>query len=324
MGATSPSRRRESEFEVRADLPDTIEDFAKLLVRLLFRFWKLWLVVSLISAGLAWTQAEFFLPRKYKASAVLMPRGSRGSDSLSTKAGAILAALGTTASSATQDVQQLQAYLKSSRLRSKTLEDLHIKYPDRSTSELSKISGLDLSLTGLVFTLSAWGTTPEIAYDFLQTSLASLQKIMSENQIKQSERAVEFIDARIGDVKKSLFEIESSLGRLRSGDRSANLVAPQGLSLESQINYAKREFQVQAALLETLTQQRELAQIDSKREEQMFILVDPPVKSGSPIYPRPKTNAFYGFFYGLFASWALIVILFRGNKLRWISRFESH
>lgn len=299
---------------LEAKIPTDIPSLAILLKMLGLRYFRFFLMLSLVVGGVSWVRANYFQQRKFKSMAVIMPRSKGTADAFASKSNGVLAALGASVSSATQDVQQLQALLKSDRLATASFDSLQKRYANLNERDFS----FDISLSGLIFILSATGPTAELAAEFLAIHLDELQKIMSENQSRQSNRAVGFISARIEEVKANLDEIETRLGKLRAGERF-----DLKKTNEVELIHAKRDYQIQSTMLETLSQQKEVAQIDAKREEQMFVIIDPPVKSLRPFSPAPNTSAGYGAFFGALMALIVTLFLYRTNRLGFLSAFEA-
>jgi uncharacterized protein involved in exopolysaccharide biosynthesis len=291
------------------------------LKQLLLSYYKFIFLLAALSGGLSWAAAQFLLPKQYSSSATIMPKGKSATDLLSGKIGAIASSLGASVSNATQDVQQLQALLKSHRLSS-AVRKLPA-FQNQGPEILSKLK-FGVSVTNLVFSLNATAPTPELAQDFLTGHIEELQKIMIDNQVRQSERTFEFINARIGEVKTVLDEIETKLMKMRVADR---LDPAKGFDssrpIDAQIARVKREYQAQAMVLETLYQQREVAAIESKREEQMFVIIDPPSKNIKPALPRPLNNLVYGALLGGLVALGITWLLSRWGNMQMLSSFES-
>lgn len=307
---------------VRAIDPEGVSDLAVIVQNIKFivsRYFKFIVLVCLISSTVGWVRSAYFLPKQFKADALIMPksRGSSG-DMLSSKAGSVIAAMGLSVSSATQDSQQLQALLRSKKLEAAASMRLSEKYTKEYIKQNRGLIQFNTSVAGLIFTLSAFGPTGQFAFDAMNIYLEELQNIMLLNQSSQSSRAVDFINARIDEVKKGIDLIETQLVKMRTSDR-----ADGGKSIDLQISHLKRDYQVQNTVMDTLVQQREIAQIDAKRDEQMFVIIDPPVIPGTAARPNPKASAQYGLMVGAIIAMGVIFLLQKTNRLSWLRLFES-
>lgn len=260
----------------------------------------------------------FILPLEFRATATIMTKPKGAADSFAGRLAGVVPPSLLSGGKIDQEMIQIQELLKSRQLRVRVIEKTTVQLKEKQITIPGPTDWPVLQMTPnpQVFYLSASSKNPELSYLIVSNYLEELQNYLTESAINQSKRASDFIRARIEEVKDSLDELEMRLMKMRTADRlDPARGLEKGKSIESQLSRAQREYAVQAKVLEALSQQFEQARIDSKRDELMFIVIDPPTVPQVPSGPRKILITFLSALAGLGLSIICLLILARFNRL---------
>lgn len=259
--------------------------------------------VGIVAAALSGASALWVLPKEYRANTTLMTRTRMGAESFF---GRLASAMPVPASLRVDyESVQIQEYLKSQRLKQIVIDKILAKHEGLS---LKNLPDLRMTASGPIIYLQARGRSPQVVLDWLQLYLEELQQSLNAVSTVQAQKASAFIGERVAEVSTDLEAIEDQLAKLRLSSGLS-----RGKTIESQIAKSQREYLVQSKVLEALKQQYEQAQIDSKREELMFSIIDPPLLPMKPSGPRFVVFTLMGLILGLIGS---AVILFMSKLIR--------
>jgi len=299
--------------ESLSDVPGSIQ--FQILLKLLKKYYK-FVVASMGLFGFTAALISIFvLPPEYLATASMMPKGKGGAEGLMGRLAGILPGGALGGMPINMEMEQLQELLNSRYLANRVQMALKKKLATEGIRIPKKLPRFQIRVVGQVFSLSTRGPEPQVVYLMLQTYLDQLQLHLNESSISQSRRMAEFINDRIGEVKESLDSLEKKLMALRVSDHTET---EKGRSIESEVMRTKRDYAVEAKVLESLSQQHELAQIEAKRDDIQFIVLDPPVIPDSPVGPRKAVNTFLGMLAGFVFAMLTLTVLRRFKRLHWI------
>ncbi len=172
---------------------------------------------------------------------------------------------------------------------------------------------------GGVLHLSYEAQDPSLARDVLNNYLEVLQNFLTENLVTQSKVTEAFVKERLKEQERTVDEAESRLTALQRGDGRS---VQAGRSIESELIRAKREFVRLNGLLDLLSHQYELAQIESKRNDLMFLVIEPPTLPLYPSRPLKLMNTILSFFIVLAAS-IFLCLVSRQFLIFWKNSEES-
>lgn len=287
-----------------------------------YRKWILGIGVSvtLVSAIVN----KFFVGYKYASQAIIMPRSSGGGsplDAFKAQLGGIsgfAAQLGSSSSETklymqilkTQNLATIAALLDhkmTERLGGKDIQN----DPESLALVVGKIRRrMILKSEGNFVTIRFEDKDPKFAKEMVEAILSALHKFLNENTVTQSKNAQNFIEARIKDLNVQIDELESKYTRLKRGDRRQGELMK---SIESETARTERELKRLIQILELLSQQYEMSQIESKRDDQMFVVLEPPTVATYPYGPDKTMNLLISMLLG-FAVPGLVFILWSRVK----------
>ncbi len=275
---------------------------------------------------LAWNYVR--LNDIYESRAVITPKSGRSTalDMMVSQLGAGAAGLGSLAGSLGAQNSELQQFIevlrserhlltvvKKNKIGERLLEappsgDLD-RYYANAVRELRGAVFSRADFSSLIIVSRTWD--PVLSQDIVRAQLEAVQEFMSENIVTQSRNAEVFIKDRLKEARKDVDDAESYLASLTTGE-----FRPKGKSMEYEIARAKREFLRLNQLLDLLSQQYELAQIESKRDDPKFLVIEPPTKPLTPVGPKRIANALLGLIAGLLLAILGVVAVNRYQYLR--------
>lgn len=285
--------------------------------------YKVVLSVSFVFAVVFFGYNKANVRTTYEATADIMPKMNRGASSMES----FLSQLGSTSGSqlfgglgnANVEIQQFFRILQTRYVALKALQINNFesrisdssdpKNPDEREAALvaklqnSIIVKADSNLINIRFRAA----DPVTAVEGVKSYLAALQSFLNENIITQTKNAELFIRERLVELAKSQDTTELKLMALKTGKRGPD--HPER-SIQSEISRTEREFTRVTQMLDLLNKQYELAQIESKRTDPMFIVVDPPYKPLKPLGASSRKQAIAGALIGFFISF-LFMIFYR-------------
>ncbi|MDB5038721.1 MAG: hypothetical protein JWQ35_2249 [Bacteriovoracaceae bacterium] len=320
--------KKRAEISANESISDSFEGLPTLseLATLTLRHWFFVLMVTAIFSGAFYIKSRFFATIRYEAKAIIMPKMSRSGSSMEMLLGQ-LGNLGATSGflsgvNANTELQQFYRLLTTRQMaesaveQEKSLKEIGdpIKFKDEESLKNNVISttqnSLAVKIDSPVLELRFVANSPDLALVGVEAYLKALQFYLTNNIITQSKGAEVFIQERLADLNKSLDQVEVRLSNIRTGKISP---ATLGRSVQSEVKRTETEFTRLNQLLDLLTKQYELAKIESKRNDIMFLIIDHPIKPISPVGVPIGKFLFLGAFFGFILSMFFLVLRERGS-----------
>ena len=222
-------------------------------------------------------------------------------------------------------ITRLQSYLTNHVVTRAKAAELFIKDQIAETEKslaAAEKTYIELQSTAGVVELSAQTTLSLNTAAQLRSELIqkNMELALYKNILKDSRK--------VSHLRQERDQIQSQLNGLIKGDskvgsgrkkskasKNTDILTPLSKVPDLQIKFAdvKREYLTEVKLLDLLREQYELARINSKRNESMFDMIDPPTVPLGPYSPKKLLNTliggFFGFLIGIFAI--LIIDKFR-------------
>ncbi len=281
------------------------------VVSILQLHWKVLIGAAAVAAFVTYVANRWIIDKTYEVKTTIMSKTGRSASSLDSVIGQLGGAaalgglMGVGGVGMASETQQFQIILKSAQLARDVakLPGISEKLLGRALNEeqldrdLNSISvrirrTLTFKLEIGALHMSYQHRDPEAAQMVMEGYLTALQNFLNNNIVTQSKNAELFVKARLQELTANVSEAEKELIRLRTGGQRP----AEGLrSLQSEIERKEREFLRYNQLLDLLSQQYELSQIESKRSDPMFLVVERPVKPLSPIGPKTIDNTAIAF-----------------------------
>lgn len=277
--------------------------------------WLKILVSTLVVGSFTFVANYFFLPSVYESRTLIMAKTSKSGSSLDAMIGQLGAIsglggmMGGLGDALSSEIQQFQVILKSTALQTRVVEDKKIAgrllkmeqpsgvdtkiFTDWAVKEMRRNLSFKLDLNSLI--LSFRSNDRELSYLVIAGMLEALQRFLNENIVTQSRSAEIFVKERLRELNDQVNETELWVAKLKTGERRPD---PQR-SIQSEISRAERQYARLIQLVSLLSQQNELAQIESKRNDPMFLVVDPPQIALGASGPNRLDNTIVGFICGL-------------------------
>lgn len=265
--------------KLNARIYESTFNLLDLIAVLKANLWKI-LLTGAVSAGIVFAVNKFFISPYFVATTTIV---SNSKDSLPI-GGAVTQALVQAAGGASNsELLQYEKILKTRALAKKVAEKMQMP-PTESFPNLS------LRLDGPALELSYKSSDPIMASNILQNFLDALTEAIQTKSASRAYSAEIFVKERLKEAEDALREFEKKI-------------------LQLKFSQANREYQIQTKVVSLLREQYELAQIETKKQQQAFWVIDPPTPPTKRAGPQTASNTLIAGFLGLCLS-ALGFVLF--------------
>lgn len=207
-------------------------------IRVLVRWRKMILTAFILVVG-ATILISFFLPKAYRATAIIYPpkdaQGGLGlGNLLGDLRGSLLGGLGEESVSATEFTPILQ----SERVRLSVADSFHLyeKYQANHRGELlDKIaSNLQVELSREQFlSVSYEADTPQLAADITNAFVDQLENAIQERNQKQKRKYREYLERRLHEAEKDMFSAEQRYNKFQKENMAIDIETQAKAQIES-------------------------------------------------------------------------------------------
>lgn len=216
-------------------------------------------------------------------------------------------------------LQYLQAAVSGNLLsQAKLTENFIRERLAESQQKLTVLEGQFISLQkskGVIQLPSQLGMSLNTASQFRAQLIQKEMEIELYKNVMRDSSEVKRLEMERNQIQNQLDKLVQG-GQQTKAERKGKIEVftplSQGPVLEMEFSAAEREYVTQVKLVELLRQQLELAQIETKRQEPTFQVIDPPIAPMLPYSPNARLNAVIGAI--LFMAVSLGILLYANQS----------
>ncbi|PIR23954.1 MAG: hypothetical protein COV44_00180 [Deltaproteobacteria bacterium CG11_big_fil_rev_8_21_14_0_20_45_16] len=264
-------------------------------------------------ALLSFLICQFLVTKAYQSDALIMARTDMSSSRLEGALSSLSSGLNL--GSGTSQSKQFEEVLKSRDLAARTMAILLEKgskfkafYGKKLKSDSMAGSSfirkaLGVNRDGDFLRLTIENEDPALSQEILTGVLEALELYIRDNILTQAKNTEVFIKERLEETKEALAKVEKKF-----------------VSGNSRVSYpeAQRELQIQSGLVDLLSKEYEMSQIDAKKNDVVIVKIDEPSLPTRPSSPKTKLAVLLSAIVGLLlgASWSLSIEGKRSLKIK--------
>ncbi len=224
--------------------------------------WKLAAIVA-ATMGLLIFSYTYFLVAPYYTSrgVILVPLKDSPGGSMGGLSQAIAQFRG---GSSSDELAQFEVLLKTERVTERIKERLGVK-EIRAKWRTS----------GPTMIIESTQTDPVMAQKVVSELINELEASLVEISTKKAQANREFFEARLKEAEVAMVALERRLNDLR-------------------LSQGQREYSIQSKILSLLREQLEISQIEAKKEQKSFVVIDPPIVPADRSGPQRLKSAVTG------------------------------
>lgn len=280
------------------------ESLQALDLKIVAKKYGIWIILlSMLCAAVTFLVCKFAVKERYTSQALIMAQSNSAAGRLENALGGLSGSLGLSGQG--EQGRHFEEVLKSRQLASAVTEEDQIKSYLIGGTHQNNLDArewaavkvfrdrIQLKRQGDFIRILFWAHNPDHSLEILKKTIGHLEEHFRNHVVTRAKNTELFVKERLEEAKKNLADAEK--GFVASGKNKS-------------LRDAEREYQLQSGLVDLLSREYELAQVETKKNDVLFQTIDPPVKPLYPSFPKTKLATVAAFIIALFVFSGLSLI----------------